>query len=61
MATDRKSWPRRYIPVQVCPLLRNICFGLNQLLQFVQQRATVYLSSLCLQADGQTQQGTVLM
>jgi hypothetical protein len=37
------------VPVEVCTLLRNICFGLNQLLQLVQQRPTVDLSTLCLQ------------
>jgi hypothetical protein len=61
METDDRSWPKPNTPVQVCPLLRNICFSLNKLLQFIQKRATVHLSSLCLQADGQTQQGTVSM
>lgn len=40
---------RGYAPVQICPLLCDICLGLYQLLQLIHQGPTVYLSTLSLQ------------
>lgn len=39
----------QHTPVEVSALLRHVCLGLNQLLQLVQQRPAVHLSTLGLQ------------